>query len=287
MKQNVSGFILLLFFLLSSFLCLGQEKEPVVLQGVVVAADSLIPLPDVHIRLKNARLATATAANGRFRVSIYAHDTLVFTRIGYHPFLLTPADSTPESLNDLVITMKEQVYELGEVKVKAYEDITQYIRRPQKPFSMERSKGTPLFEKKEAEERSAVGMGTGMNGASLEGAVTAFANLFNSKFQQEKKLKELLALEAEEERKQYLREMMTEKYQAMVAHVSTLNEAEIERFTLQYMPDPQVMINMNDYAVMVSILESLEQYQPVAKDDLWLDKLLETGVFEGEVKPGQ
>lgn len=285
MKRYLSGLLLLFIFHVSPILCLGQADRHVTLQGVVVDADSLTPLPYVHILVKNASLGSATAVNGQFNVSVNIHDTIVFTSVGYKPYLLVPADSTEESLSNLVIPMRPHISELEEVTVKAYDDITKYIRREEKPFNMNRSKATPLFERKEPEERKAVQMATGTNGAALEGAVTAFANLFNDKYQQEKKLKKLLEIEEVEKRQQYLREIMTEKYQAMVAQVSDLSEADIHQFTAAYMPDPQIMANMNDYSIMVGILENLEKFQPKERESISVDEILEKGVFEGEEKP--
>lgn len=287
MKGYLSGFILLLILCISPFLCLGQAAGQVTLQGVVVDADSLTALPYVHIRVKSDNIGGATTVTGEFNVSVHAYDTIVFTSVGYKPYLLVPADSTEASLSNLVIPMTEAVSELDEVTIKAYDDITKYIRREEKPFSMHRTQPTPLFERKEPKEVPGVGMTGGMNGAALEGAITAFANLFNDKFQQEKKLKKLLEIEEAEKRQQYLREVMTEKYQTIVAEVSDLSQGDIDRFTAAYMPDPQAMINMNDYTIIVGILENLENFQSQERNSRSVEDILKHGVFEGEEKPEQ
>lgn len=268
-------------------MCFGQESEKTTLKGIVVDADSLTPLPYVHIRVKNTRLGGVTEADGQFNVRVNVKDSIIFTIVGYRPYLLVPADSTEKSLKNLVISMTPQVYTLNEVSVKAYDDITKYIRRKEKPFDMKMPENKPLFERKEPEAAPALGTAGGMNGAALEGGLTAFANLFNDKFQQEKKLKKLLEIEEEEKRQQYLREVMTEKYQAMVGEVSDLDQADLQRFTADYMPDPNVMLHMNDYAVMVGILENLRKFKPKAEEELSVEEISKRAVFEGEEKPKQ
>ncbi|MEQ9443349.1 MAG: carboxypeptidase-like regulatory domain-containing protein [Cyclobacteriaceae bacterium] len=282
MKQYLACWLLLLICYALPQIGFGQSDQQVILRGVIVDADSLSPLPYVHIREKNDRMGSATALNGQFSVSVNVEDTILFTSVGYKPYQLVPADSAEENLIGLVIPMVPNVQELKEVTVKAYDDITKYIRREEVPFSMNKTKGTPLFEKKEAEEQKAVRMAPGMNGARLEGAVTAFANLFNDKFQQEKKLKELLEIKEAEEQQKYLEQIMTERYQELVAQASKMNEADILRFTKFYMPHPLAMIDMDDYTIMVSILENLERFQPELKRRLAIEELLEKKVFEGE-----
>ena len=277
-------FLLCWMFSLTSY---GQANEQVILRGVVVDADSLSHLPFVHIREKSGRLANATDAQGQFNVRVFSRDTIVFTSVGYKPFLLVPADSTEESLLELTILMKPHVNELQEVTVKAYDDISKLIRREEVPFSMERDKPEPLFERKEPKEQKAVRMTTGANGAQLEGAVTAFANLFNDKYQQEKKLKQLLEIQEAEERQQYLREIMTEKYQEMVAQASNLSDTDIQRFTITHMPAPEAMLAMDDYTIMLTILNDLKTFEPEEERRLAIEKLLKKKVFEGEVQSNQ
>ncbi|MDF9798515.1 hypothetical protein OKW21_003778 [Catalinimonas alkaloidigena] len=209
-----------------------------------------------------------------------ATDSIVFSSVGYKPYLIVPADTTPQSLKNLIIRMEPQVTVLDEVKFKEYIDITKYIpRNYDSTVDLRRSQGTPMLEHWEPEEKNAVGVGGGENGARLEGAVTAFANLFNSEFQQHKKLKEIMEIEEEEQRNQSIQEAMTDKYQAMVSVAAKLNQYDIQRFTDLYMPHPFVMMDMTDYEVMAGIVRHLRTFQPRPDP---LEKLLETGTFEGQ-----
>ena len=272
----------ILLILLSPTLAFGQEQEAekVIIAGVEVDADSVQVLPSVHLRVRNTSLGGVTGENGRFKTRVHPTDTLEFTRVGYQSTVLVPADSTSERLTQLVIRMQPQITMLEEVKVKEYIDITKYIRREyDTTVNMRRPKGAPLFEKQEPKEQKAVRLGSGTNGASLEGAVTAFANLFSSEFQQQKRVKELLAIEEAQSRQRAVREAMTERYQAMVLTVVDLPPEDLARFTTAYMPHPMTMASMSDYEVMETIVINLRKFDT---QETLLRELLDKGTFEGE-----
>ncbi|MEK6478173.1 carboxypeptidase-like regulatory domain-containing protein [Catalinimonas sp. 4WD22] len=277
MKKKYFGyFVLLLVFL--PILSYGQEE--VIIEGRVVDADSLQALPLVHVSIKNANLGGVTDTDGRFRIRVNLTDSIVFSSVGYKPYLIVPADTTPQSLSKLIVRMEPQITVLDEVKFKEYIDITKYIpRQYDSTVDLRRSQGTPMLENWEPKEKNAVGVGGGENGARLEGAVTAFANLFNSEFQQKKKLEEILKIEEEEKRNQSIKEAMTEKYEAMVSVAADLNQYDIQRFTDLYMPHPFVMMEMSDYEVMEDIVKHLRTFRPQPDP---LERLLENGNFEGQ-----
>ena len=253
------------------------------IQGVAVDADSSQTLPSVHLRAKYANRGGVTDLQGRFNVRVGATDTIMFTSVGYAPFTLVPADSTSESLRRLVIQMKPQITVLDEVKFKDYGDITKYIRREyDSTVDLRRPKGKPLFERTEPKERKAVQVGVGPSGARLEGAVTAFANLFNDDFQQRKKLEEIQAQEAAQARQRVIREEMTDRYHQLVLTAATLNEDDLRRFTDQYMPPPTLMLSMTDYQVTAQIVEHLRAFD---SQDERLEDILRSGKFEGENQP--
>ncbi len=261
-----------------------SAQNQVFIQGQVVDSDSLAPLPYVHIRGQGGKTGTATDAEGFFGVSVLQEDTIMFSSVGYKPYFFVPTDSSDESLERLTIVMTPHVNELREITIKAYDNIEQFIRREAEPFSMNRPKSKPLFERKEPREVPAVGVAGGMNGARLEVVVTALANLFNSKFQQEKKLKEIMAMKESEARQQRIREAMTERYQEMLVLADqNLSDADIQRFTLKYMPLPSVILYQDDYSIMISILQNLGNFEDETERQVAVQKLLENKVFEGDI----
>ena len=266
--------------LLCSTLAFGQSPDTVVIEGVVVDADSAFILESVHLRVLNTNRGGVTRTDGRFKTRIARQDTLMFTRVGYQPYPLVVADSTSESLRQLIIRMQPQITMLNEVRVREYGDITKYIRREyDTTVDMRRPRGEPMFERKTSTERKAVQVGVGPNGATLEGAVTAFANLFNSEYQQKKKVKELMAQEEAQTQQRALRQAMTQRYQTLARSVTELSASELEQLTASHMPPPYRMRQMSDYEVTTVIIQGLRTLD-TQKD--FLNKLLKTGTFEGQ-----
>ena len=266
--------------LLCSGLAFGQSPDTVVIEGVVVDADSAYILESVHLRILNTNRGGVTRPDGRFKTRITRQDTLVFTSVGYQPYPLVVADSTLEQLRQLTIRMQPQITMLQEVRVREYGDITKYIRRDyDSTINMHRPRGEPMFERKAPAERKAVQMGVGPNGATLDGAVTAFANLFSSEFQQKKKVKELVAREQAQAQQRELRQAMTQRYQTLARSVANLSASELEQLTASHMPPPYMMRQMSDYEVTTSIIQGLRTLD--TQED-FLKRLLKNGTFEGQ-----
>ena len=104
MRKHLFG--LLFLFVALPFVALGQDNEKVIIEGVVVDADSLQPLPYVHVRARNTSLGAVTGSDGRFNIRVNAQDSSDFSIVGYHSYLLVPADSTAQSLKNMMIRMR-------------------------------------------------------------------------------------------------------------------------------------------------------------------------------------
>ncbi len=283
MKKYIYGFLFL--FIILPFVSFGQGDEKVIIEGIIVDADSLQPLPYVHLRARNTSLGAVTGGDGRFNIRVNVQDSIDFTIVGYHSFLLVPADSTPESLQGMTIKMLPRTYVLNEVKVKDYRDLTQYLQpKIDSTVDLRRSQPIRIFEEKEAQEKNAVHtvIPPNMQPAQLAGAVTAFANLFNDQYKQTKKLEEILKIEEAAEREQRIEEAMTDRYQAMVQIAAAdLDQAALNRFTASYMPNPHVMMQMSDYAVMEGIVKQLPAFKAQLKQEQKsLEYKLNNAVFE-------
>lgn len=274
--MNSQSACILLFLSLLPLTVMAQQVDKVEIAGVVVDADSSQVLPNVHLRVPGTGLGGVTESNGRFRFRVSPTDTIIFSSVGYAPYYLLPSDSSEASLQKLVIRLQPQVTMLEGVEVKDYIDVSRYLQpKIDSTVDMRRSRGTPLFEDKAVEEGSAVTF----SGGQLTGALTAFANLFNDDFQQQKKLKEILAMEEKQAQEEALKKAMTEKYHIMLAAAADLSENDVERFTDLYMPPPRRMLQMNDYQVMESIVFYLGKFEPEGN---FLEDILNNGRFEGE-----
>ena len=269
----------LLYILLLSLLSLSglaQEVDKVVISGLVVDADSSRALPNVHLSVARTGLGGVTGTEGRFRFRVEATDTISFTSVGYQPYNLVPADSSSQSLQNLLIRLQPQITMLEGVEVKDYIDVSRYLQpKIDSAVDMRRSRGKPLFEDQEVEEGNTVSF----SGGQLTGALTAFANLFNDDYQQQKKLKEIMAMEEKQAQEEAIEKAMTEKYHVMLSAAANLNENDVARFTDLYMPPPRQMLQMSDYKVMEGIIFYLGKFEPEVN---FLEEILEKGTFEGE-----
>jgi len=67
--------------------------------------------------------------------------------------------------------------------------------------------------------------------------------------------------------------------------VTDLDDAALDRFTASYMPPPNLMMQMNEYAVIEGIVLNLKEFEArQAQDKLSLDLKLKNAVFEDRDK---
>ncbi|GAB3991241.1 TonB-dependent receptor [Spirosoma daeguense] len=70
-------------WLLSLLLCLPVLAQEITISGRVTSSDDGSPLPGVTIQLKGENRGTNTDANGNYKISASANNTLIFSFIGY------------------------------------------------------------------------------------------------------------------------------------------------------------------------------------------------------------
>lgn len=74
-------------FLLSiPFIASGQTEE-LIISGTVLDSANFQPLPYVAVQIKGKNIGLPTKENGTFSISAERSDTLIFTRLGYKPYL--------------------------------------------------------------------------------------------------------------------------------------------------------------------------------------------------------
>lgn len=284
--------IKLIFIALISLLSLGLQAqnrnfETVYVEGQVVSADSLQPLPLVNITAINRGAGTATDEEGYFNIRIRRTDTLVFRSIGYKSRIISFADSTGINFY-LKIKLEPRIYTLKPVDVYAYDLQEIFNKAKKEEFSLERkdNKGEPLFERQKPDKKPTVGIGAkpGMQGgAAMTGAVTAFANLFNKEFKQRKKLQEILAAEQEQQMWEQHRNNLINNYKAIASNVTGLAGEELDEFSKEYIPPFHFLMNASEYDVIVRIHDDFREYQLKYKlEEMSLNDLLENAKFKRE-----
>ncbi|MDT8400252.1 MAG: hypothetical protein RQ743_01040 [Bacteroidales bacterium] len=117
MKQRI--YITLLSLLLCFSALTAQQKAQdkyILLQGIVMDALSLDPLPNVHYVL-NEILGNVTDEEGEFALYIRKDDTVRFSHIGYRDFIFVPGDTLAGNYFMAGIFMQSDTTALGEVIV--------------------------------------------------------------------------------------------------------------------------------------------------------------------------
>lgn len=73
------------FFL---FCSVATAQSNLTVRGIVLDSTNFQPLPSVAVQIKSKAIGISTSENGAFNILCNRGDTLVFTRLGYKPFLL-------------------------------------------------------------------------------------------------------------------------------------------------------------------------------------------------------
>ncbi|MFC2114254.1 carboxypeptidase-like regulatory domain-containing protein [Bacteroidota bacterium] len=73
-----------LFFVLSLTLT-AQENDPKLVQfsGLILIADSSLPIPYAHIRIQNTHWGTISSIEGFFSLVVRENDTIIFSALGF------------------------------------------------------------------------------------------------------------------------------------------------------------------------------------------------------------
>jgi len=282
-------FIFIALFSLLSIWLQAQNRsfETVYVEGQVLSADSLQPIPLVNITAPTRGAGTATDEDGYFSIRVRRTDTLVFRAVGYSNKIISFADSTGTNFY-LKIKLQPRIYTLKPVDIYAYDLQEIFNKARGEEFSLERkdNKGEPLFERTEPEKKPTIGIGTnpGMQGgAALTGAVTAFANLFNKEFKQRKKLQEILAAEREQKMWEMHRNSLINNYESIASNVTGLQGEELEKFSKEYIPPFHFLMEATEYEVIVRIHDDFREYQLKYKlEEMSLNDLLENAKFKRE-----
>jgi hypothetical protein len=120
----------------------SAAQEKVYLSGFVNDITTLQPLTYVNIATPKGKVLAATDQNGFFSVSTMKNDTLVFTRLGYQPYLLVASDNNwdervfmaemSKMLNEVTIYDRYEIHGSDEIKKGIHQD-TRYNNFTMKP----------------------------------------------------------------------------------------------------------------------------------------------------------
>ena len=274
-------YLYVIFFFLYSISSLAQDdrENRITVSGQTIDSENMQPVPYTHIIIKNRQVATATDEVGYFKINVNVTDTIVFSSVGFEKqeFIV----SEEKNYKDVEIILKPKIYTLKPVDIYAY-DLNKILnKKEEKPFTLERSQGKPLFEEKESEKGSAISLSpTESGGAALTGAITAFANLFNKEFKERKKLQEILEKEKMLNEIKKQKQQLVENYEDIAQKVTGLKGEDFKKFIKLHMPPFDFLQYANEYELIVRIHDDFKDFRYKYKlEEVSLSELLEDAEF--------
>jgi hypothetical protein len=248
--------LLLLLFTLFGLLGTTQGQEVRQLRGrVVMATDSLRPLPYVQVVNRTRSSGTVSDLEGYFQLRMADEDKLEFRMIGYQDTTILVADFARMGYR---FPMKEKVVVMRPAMVRT-------VRPDYKPFAPAEKSDDPYVGYRSVRPsglepvEQKIGLATTGSGAALEGAITEFANLFSKKEKQRKKIRELKTKAAYEEYYQALFQFWFDE--KIVAELTGYRGGVLKDFLAFCKPSLKFLEETNEYNAILTIWKYQEQYE--------------------------
>lgn len=117
--MNRFAFVILPLLLISTSGLAGQADTVLhkTFSGLIIDDSLGYTLPSVHLWNESTRLGSISNDSGEFSIHVRGHDTIVFSTIGYHSYVIVVS---PPLNQQAVIRLKPKKYEIGEVVVRRF-----------------------------------------------------------------------------------------------------------------------------------------------------------------------
>ena len=194
--------LIFIVLFLSCCISLHAQNRYFQLKGKVVSADSLSPIPNVHILSKVSYYGTTSDFDGRFSMLVRKNDTLKISSVGFVTEIIN-VNYDSVNVNNFEIVMQRDTIILQEIDVFPYLDnhtVEKIIKEIpiEEPFIIKGANeniGTVLYQKpkKIPEDKGIIS------------PIQTLYNRFNKKARLKKKL--------ERNRRRYEKEMIKEEYE--------------------------------------------------------------------------
>ena len=122
--------LMLLFLMFTNSLLAQNEtdKNLYSLDAVLLTSDSLLPVADAHIISKRMLWGNISNEDGRFKMLVNSHDTLMITSIGFGSKIFFVTDSVRNAPSPDTILMEKDTILINEVIIHAYWDYETFKR---------------------------------------------------------------------------------------------------------------------------------------------------------------
>lgn len=170
------------------FLCcatLHAQNKYFPLKGKVVSADSLSPIPNVHILSEKSYYGATSDSDGKFSMLIRKNDSLRISSVGFVTKIIS-VDYDSINANNFEITMERDTIMLQEIDVFPYLDnhrVEEIIRQipVEKPFIVKGANeniGSVLYQKPRENPRANI----------IQNPIQSLYNRFNKKERLKRKM---------------------------------------------------------------------------------------------------
>ncbi|GGH72859.1 hypothetical protein GCM10011318_17280 [Phaeocystidibacter marisrubri] len=226
-----------LLFLLST-LTLGTSAQTT-LEGFVRAADNGEPVPSAYVVNKSSFKNVITNGLGFFSIEVEAGDSIVLSQISYNYTYYVVPDSLGKKHVEIIV-MEPRNYLIDEVEVYAYNLTTN------QPRAMKLEEPNVPLE------------GTYNTPTQLEPSISAPVDLLYWYFgSRPRQLRELQRLQKEDAYREQLR---TGSNREILMEITGLSTQELEAFAWSCKYTGNTISTINDYELLVSLLNCYQDY---------------------------
>ena len=216
-------------------------------RGQILNANDSLPIPFVNIYTEGFEKFASSNPGGNFSINISNADTLNFSAVGFQPQQLIVF---PIAGIEHKIFMSQVTYELPGLVIYGKEAMEGFYDHNRIYNPNTRRTFDQKFPK------PSIGLTTG--GAAVTGLFTSFANLFNSEFQQLKKLRDIKKDEYPYfKRLELIHDRLTPEY---ITQNTSLEREEVQTFLEFWEPSLGFMEEANDYQLLTEVQKQEAKY---------------------------
>lgn len=235
MKQLFS-FITLLFFVSLYFPAFSYSQSAVVVTGKVYDKEnSKLPLTRLMIINKRTNNGSFASSDGKFSLTIFPTDTIIFSAIGFKVRTICFKDSLKKGISNFEIALSKLYFELSEVNVFANRSLSE-IQKDIDKLGVDKSYST-----------------SGVN--AFESPITALYERF-SKFEKSKRKV------ADWENEDLKRDVLKDLFRLYVKHdVIDLKKEEFDAFIKYLNLNDEFIKNATQFELIMAIKGKYESFK--------------------------
>lgn len=273
MTLRTTVFILFAFMHLLLAQSQTYTEDVRTLQGYLISALDSTPVSYAHIHNESLRTSAVSDSSGFFTIKATRDDSLVFSAVNYLPKLfVVPAEHLVDTI--IQVTLKERIYEIGEVSVFGIGSYRQFKQKvlsmdiPESPteklqqdiLDSSRSVAMKVAENMELEEL--------YNRSPLEKVRIATIPIYSKDEKERLKLKEVIE-------KEIVQEQVDKKFnKEIISRLTGLNEHELTDFYVYLDFSDTFILTASEYEIQKAIVNKFKVYLKEKNEQKRLDSII-------------